>query len=218
MVRWITTAGLVFAFSAPLAAQQPGSQAVLEKAIRAYKDVNTVEATFTQRIINPMLGKTVEASGEVVQDRPDKISIRFTDPSGDRIVADGKNLWIYLPSTAPGQVMKRRVEANAAGVPDITAMFLEAPREKYALESGGTETVDGRRTDVLHLTARDNTLPFTKATVWVDARDGLVRQFEITEPSGLVRRVMIEKLTVNPKIRAGTFEFEVPNGVRVVEG
>ena len=218
MVRWITTASVLLALGAPLAAQQPDGQAVLEKAIRAYKDVNTVQATFTQRITNPMLGKTVEAKGEVVQDRPDKISIRFTDPAGDRIVADGTNLWIYLPSTAPGQVMKRRVSANAAGVPDVTAMFLEAPREKYTLADGGSAAVNGRQTSVLHLTARDRTLPFTKATVWVDAKDGLVRQFEITEPSGLVRRVTIDKLTVNPRIDAGTFQFEVPKGVRVVEG
>jgi outer membrane lipoprotein-sorting protein len=119
---------------------------------------------------------------------------------------------------APGQVIKQKVGANAAGVPDVTAMFLEAPREKYSLASGGSATVNGRQTSVLHLTARDNTLPFTKATVWVDATDGLVRQFEITEPSGLVRRVTFEKLTINPRISAGAFEFEVPEGVRVVEG
>ena len=218
MVRWITTASVLLALGAPLSAQEPAGQAVLERAIRAYKDVNTVQATFTQRITNPLLGKTVEAKGEVVQDRPDKIAIRFTDPAGDRIVADGTHLWIYLPSTAPGQVMKRRVEANSAGVPDVTAMFLEAPREKYGLESAGSETVNGRRTSVLRLTARDNTLPFTKATVWVDASDGLVRQFEITEPSGLVRRVTIDRLVVNPKVTAGAFEFVVPKGVRVVEG
>lgn len=217
MVRWVTMAGLTLALGAPLGAQG-NPQAVLERAIAAYKDVNTVRGTFTQRVTNPMLGKTVEAKGEVVQDRPDKIAIRFTDPAGDAIVSDGTNLWIYLPSTAPGQVMKRRVTANAAGVPDVTAMFLEAPREKYTAASGGSEMVNGRQASVLHLTARDATLPFTKATVWVDAKDGLVRQFEITEPSGLVRRVTIDELTVNPRLTTGAFRFEVPKGVRVVEG
>jgi outer membrane lipoprotein carrier protein len=201
-----------------VAAQQNGGQATLDKAIRAYKDVNTVEATFTQRLTNPLLGRTVEAKGEAVQDRPNKISIRFTDPAGDRIVSDGTHLWVYLPSMAPGQVMKQKIGANAAGVPDVTAMFLEAPREKYSLEDGGSATVNGRATSVLHLTARDQTLPFTKATVWVDAKDGLVRQFEFTEPNGLVRRVMIEKLIVNPPVKASAFEFEIPKGVRVVEG
>ena len=106
MVRLVTLAGLTMALAAPVGAQgERDAQAVLERAITAYKDVNTVRATFTQRVTNPMLGKTVEAKGEVVQDRPDKIAIRFTDPAGDAIVSDGTNLWIYLPSTAPGQVM-----------------------------------------------------------------------------------------------------------------
>lgn len=217
MVRLVTLAGLTMALSASAGAQGD-AQTVLERAIAAYKDVNTVRATFTQRVTNPMLGKTVEAKGEVVQDRPDKIAIRFTDPAGDAIVSDGTNLWIYLPSTAPGQVMKRKVDANAAGVPDVTATFLEAPKSKYSSALGGTEAVNGRQATVVHLTARDQSLPFTKATVWVDAKDALVRQFEVTEPSGLVRRVTIEKLTVNPEVGAGPFEFEVPKGVRVVQG
>jgi hypothetical protein len=36
----------------------------------------------------------------------DRIAVRFTDPAGDRIVADGRSLWIYLPSTAPDQVIR----------------------------------------------------------------------------------------------------------------
>ncbi|HEX7019386.1 MAG TPA: outer membrane lipoprotein-sorting protein, partial [Gemmatimonadaceae bacterium] len=109
------------------------------------------------------------------------------------------------------------VSANAAGVPDVTATFLEAPREKYTSALGGKESVNGREATVVHLTAKDRSLPFTKATVWVDAKDALVRQFEVTEPSGLVRRVTISKLTLNPKVEAGAFEFEVPKGVRVVQ-
>jgi outer membrane lipoprotein carrier protein len=218
MVRLVTIAGAVLALSAPVAAAQNGTQATLDKAIRAYKDVNTVRATFTQRITNPLLGRSAEAKGEVVQDRPNKIAITLTDPAGDRIVSDGTYLWVYLPSSAPGQVMRQKLGANAAGVPDVTALFLEQPRAKYSLADGGAATVNGRATSVVHLTAKDETLPFTKATVWVDDRDGLVRQFEYTEPNGLVRRVTIDRLTVNPAVAGSSFEFEVPKGVRVVEG
>lgn len=218
MVRFITVAAAVAAFSAPAAAQQDGAQAALDKAIRAYKDVKTVQATFTQRLTNPLLGRTTEAKGRVVQDRPNKIAITFTDPAGDRIVSDGTHLWVYLPSSAPGQVMKRRVEANSAGVPDVTAMFLEQPRSKYSVRGGGADKVNGRAATVLHLTAKDETLPFTKATVWVDDRDGLVRQFEYTEPSGLVRRVTIDRMEINPAVEASAFRFAVPSGARVIDG
>jgi outer membrane lipoprotein carrier protein len=218
MVRWVTIVGTAVALSAPVAAAQSGGEAALDRAMRAYKDVNTVQATFTQRLTNPLLGRTTQAKGEVVQDRPNRIAITFTDPAGDRIVSDGTHLWIYLPSTAPGQVIKQKVGANAAGVPDVTAMFLEQPRAKYTLEEGGSATLNGRQTSVLHLTAKDRTLPFIKATVWVDDRDGLVRQFEYTEPNGLVRRVTIDRLVVNPKVDAGAFRFEVPPGARVVDG
>ena len=59
--------------------------------------------------------------------------------------------------------------------------------------------------------------PFAKATVWIDDADGMIRQFEVTESSGLVRRIRLTKLTVNPTIAASEFQFTVPKGVRVVE-
>lgn len=216
MVRLITIAGAMLALTAPIEAQQSNGTPALDRAIAAYKSVKTVRATFTQHLKNPVLGTTATASGTAVQQRPGRIAITFTDPKGDRIVADGAWLWLYLPSTAPGQVIKTKVGANAAGIPDVTASFLEAPRSKYAAREGAVDMVGGRKARALHLTAKDATLPFTKATVWVDERDGLIRQFETTEPSGLVRRITITKLEPNAAVKAGEFRFTPPSGVRVV--
>lgn len=211
-------AGAMLALTAPLGAQASGAApGALERAIAAYKSVKTVRATFTQHLKNPVLGTTTTAKGVAVQQRPGKIAITFSDPKGDRIVADGTWLWLYLPSTAPGQVIKAKVGANAAGVPDVTASFLEAPRSRYTAREGAVETVAGRKARALHLTAKDQTLPFTSAIVWVDERDGLVRQFEVTEPSGLVRRITITALEPNAAVKASEFRFAVPTGVRVVE-
>ena len=56
--------------------------------------------------------------GVFVQERPNRVSITFTEPSGDRIVGDGKSLWVYLPSSTPGQVLKLPADADGAIVAD----------------------------------------------------------------------------------------------------
>jgi outer membrane lipoprotein-sorting protein len=53
--------------------------------------------------------------------------------------------------------------------------------------------------------------------IWVDSADALIRQFELTEPSEIVRRVTIRTLTLNPRIPASAFQFKPPSGTKVIE-
>jgi outer membrane lipoprotein-sorting protein len=54
--------------------------------------------------------------------------------------------------------------------------------------------------------------------VWIDERDSLIRQFEVTEPSGLVRRVVITRLRLNVPVPNSAFVFTPPAGARIVDG
>src|SRR5689334_1470933 len=84
-----------------LAAARPQAD-LLDRAVAAWSKVKTARATFEQTIDNPLTGRTLTASGEYQQQRPGKLSVRFSQPADDRIVADGSRLWLYLPSTTPG--------------------------------------------------------------------------------------------------------------------
>ena len=209
----ITT--VVAAAFAPLSAQP--ADATLKRAVEAYAKVKTVRAAFSQTLSNPLMGTTVTANGEILQQRPNYFSVRFTDPAGDRIVADGKSLWIYLPSTNPGQVIRTRVGENGEGVPDVTAQFLEAPSTRYIVSDVGRGEVGRRSARKLSLIARDASVPFTKATIWVDDIDGLVRQFEMTDANDMVRKVTISELAINVPISKSVFTFTPPKGVKVFD-
>jgi outer membrane lipoprotein carrier protein len=192
--------------------------ATLDRAVRAYKKVSTVRASFTQTITNPLLGATVTSAGEVVQRRPNHVSVKFSDPAGDRIVADGKWVWFYLPSSTPGQVIRSPVANGLVGSPDLTAQFLETPAARFDVTDLGREKVNGRPARVLSLVPKPGVdAPFTKAVIWVDSADALIRQFELTEPSEIVRRVTIRKLTLNPALPASAFRFTPPSGTTVIE-
>ena len=193
------------------------AEATLDRAVAAYSKVKTLRASFTQTLTNPLTGSAVTSSCEMVQRVPGQLAVNFTDPAGDRIVADGRVVWLYLPSTNPGQVIKVRAGAGAAGVPDVTSQFLDAPRKRYTVTGAGRATVAGRGTQALTLMPRSDSLPFTKATIWVDDADGLVRQFETTDQSGVTRRVTITKLAVNPPVERTAFVFVPPKGVKVFD-
>ena len=194
-----------------------GQNKAIDRAVAAWKNVRTISGTFEQTLTNPLLRTTTMAKGTFAQQQPNKLSVRFTDPSGDAIVADGTNLWVFLQQAAPGQVLKRPLTDEMASPIDI-GQFLDAPASKYDIVAKGADSVDGRAAQALALTPRKGVdAPFARATVWVDDADGMIRQFEVTEANGLVRRIRLTKLNVNPTIAASEFRFTVPKGVRIVE-
>ena len=98
---------------APLSAQSVAdAEAAYARVMKSWSTTRTLQANFDQTITNPILGRTVASRGVFVQERPNRVSITFTEPAGDRIVGDGKSLWVYLPSSTPGQVLKLPADAD----------------------------------------------------------------------------------------------------------
>ena len=58
--------------------------------------------------------------------------------------------------------------------------------------------------------------PFMAASVWIDDEDATIRQFEVTDASGVQRTVRLKSLRTNVPVDASAFVFTPPAGVRVV--
>lgn len=197
------------------AAQTPSVDVVLDRAVAAHRAARTVRATFEQTLTNPVTGSSAVSRGEFLQQRPNLVAMRFTDPDGDRIIADGRAVWIYLPSMNPRQVIKTSAEMGAAAA-DPTAQFLDSPRTRYRITDGGSATVNGRRTRLLALAPRE-AMSFERARVWIDEGDGTLRQFEVTDGSGVTRLVRLLSLERNVTIDPSAFTFVPPAGAQVFE-
>ena len=99
-----------------------GAQAS-EKALRSFlQEVNTLNAEFTQRVMDER-GSVLEASSGVFYlSRPGKFrwdykNPDFDDEQGQQIVADGESLYFYDPDLE--QVSKRSLENAIAQVPSL---------------------------------------------------------------------------------------------------
>lgn len=199
------------------AARQETPAATIDRASRAFSRARTVRATFEQTLANPVTGSSSRATGELVLQQPNRMSVRFTQPAGDRIVSDGQWLWVYLPSAAPGQVIKLPAKNTGVTGADAVGDLLNSPRARYTVAGAGAATVGGRATRVVTLTPKAENHPLERAKVWVDDADGAVRQVELTDVNGLVRTLRMTAWTLNAAVPASTFRFDVPAGARVVD-
>jgi outer membrane lipoprotein carrier protein len=205
--------GAVLAFGALRAGAQQDS--LLDRAARNVRTARTMQASFEQSLTNPDLGKTTTSRGEFVQQGAAKFAFRFTDPAGDAIVADGAALWVYLPSSARGQVLKLSIAQGAQL--DLINQLLTAPRTSYMIANGGVAPLDGADAAQFTLTPKVTTAPFTKAVIWIDTASAVVRQIEATEPSGLIRRIRFRNVRTDGELRPDALTFVVPPNVKVLD-
>ena len=147
---------------------------------------------------------------------PARDSVRRTGQ--DAIGAAGQFVGVHLPTSAPGQVIKRAGTDRASVPIDLTGQFLDQPRKKYDIAAAGTKTVSGHPAHGLALTAKAGTGgAFSKATVWVDDDDSLIREFEATDNNGVTRHVRLTTLEPNATVDRSTFSFTPPKGVKIVD-
>jgi outer membrane lipoprotein carrier protein len=205
--------------AAPAAvAQAPDPGAILDRAVAKFSHVTTLRADFTQFVQDPMLGGADTSWGEFLQQRPGKFALRWQRPRGDLIVADGRVMWVYLPSSVPNQVVKTNLTGRPGESADLVAEFLDQPQRRFAVTYVRADSVRGRAADVLALVPRQpGTLPYNRVTIWVDREDTLVHRVEVSEGSGAVRRITFDRMRTNEPIPASSFRFRPPAGARIVD-
>lgn len=195
--------------------QDPGP--VLDRASKAYEAVQNLSADFVQIIDNPMLGGPDTTRGRLFQRRPSFFAMRFTEPAGDRVVADGHRLWLYTPSSTPGQVIRTAIPGRGTTGPNLIGQFVEHPRERYTARYVRADSLTEGAVDVIALVPKTADLPYSDATVWISRKDGLVRRIDITESSGQRRTIILQKLALNRGVATREFRFVPPAGSRVVD-
>jgi outer membrane lipoprotein carrier protein len=143
--------------------------------------------------------------------------MQFSDPLGDAIVMDGEHLWVYTPSTTPGQVVRLKVPSDPTYGPNVLAWILTNPAQRYQSQYLRADAIGARAMDVIALTPLDRSLPFSEAVIWLDQYDNLPRRLEVRERNGQRRTLVFSSVETSGRVSSQAFRFEVPAGVRIVD-
>jgi outer membrane lipoprotein carrier protein len=219
LVRRLLCVGALLApvmLVAQSAAANARAATMLDRTAALYTGSRALSADFTQRVKNPITLSEAASAGRYLQRGPGVFAVNFSQPAGDRIVSDGRTLWVFVPSAAPGQVLKMPVGANSIGGVDLVGQFFTTPSRKYTVTDGGTAAVAGVMLQKLVLVPRSD-MGLTRAVLWVVPATGVLRQLEVTEGSGVVRTLSFVTITRGGSLPANAFTFSVPRGITVVD-
>lgn len=203
-------------FTTPLAqAQSAKSGASIETLKNFLNNVNSLRATFKQVVYTPQQEKeksrTQESSGTFILVRPNQFLFDYTWPYEQKIISDGKKLWLYDVDLE--QVTEKAYSDAVGSTP-------------AALLAGGADAAMAQENFTL------SAMPDADGAQWVRAtpkqEEGQINYAEIGFQNGMLSALVIvdnfgqkstlkfSNIEVNPKIAPNTFAFEVPEGVDVV--
>lgn len=213
-VAYPTTDGLASSGQAA-----PDVREILARAESTYNELSSLRARFKQTIEVPLLERTRTGSGVWYQKGRGRFKMEFEDPVGDVIVADGTYIWLYYPTTNPGQVIRSTIEARTTGahMVDLQGRIFEDAKTIYDAAYVLEEEVTDRPAHLIELTPREAS-PYRRVRVWVDAENYLVRKFEIIEENETVRTVELGRLEPDAPIPDWFFQFDAPPNVDLFQG
>jgi outer membrane lipoprotein-sorting protein len=194
--------------------QQPTALQILEGAATQYRGTSAICADFAQERTVTLLRETRRGRGRLCQKQPNLFMMRFTEPSGDRVIADGKDFCQYTPSTDPKQAICIPM-SRAGNAYDFHREFLERPAEKYNLTLEGQEAIDGAQTHRVLLVPKQ-AAGYRQAKLWIDARTRLVKQLELHEENGTIQRITMSNIDLSATPPANAFRVDLPAGVEVL--
>jgi outer membrane lipoprotein carrier protein len=202
---------------APAAGARSSDRAaeILTRVEQAANGIRSLEADFTQTLNVPLLGSSQRSAGKLYQRKPDRFLMRFSDPDGDVIVADGRYFWLYYPSSDRTQVIRTSIAEGGQSV-DLQQQFLSNPNQRFVATLASNESVAGRSSYVLTLVPRGASA-YKILKIWVDKEDYLVRRFEMTEENESVRRVELRNVRTNHALANSLFTFTPPAGAQIIQ-
>jgi chaperone LolA len=217
--RALAATALVVALPAASASGQESQNRalrILSSAADHYARMSSLCADFVQHLSIPLLKEERTGKGRLCERQPDRFAMRFTEPKGDAVVADGTSLWLYYPSSDPKQVIQIPM-ADAPGSYDFHRAFLENPDQKYEATYVGVDTVADHRTYHLHLVPKSDSVSYKSAEVWIDTGDDpVLRRLKAQEENGSVRTVTLTNVQADPKVDPSWFTFTPPPGTQVI--
>jgi outer membrane lipoprotein carrier protein len=210
------TAGAVLGVAVPLFAQSP-SPGVADLAARVqarYDTVRDLSAKFVHTYEGGVLRKKVTERGTVQIKKPGRMRWEYTDPEKKVFIADGTQIYSYIPadrqvyvSAMPASDQATTAALFLTGKGNITRDFAVSAAELPAAPAG---------TSVLKLVPKQAERDYEMLFLAVDPSTYQIRMLSAEDKQGGRSTFTFADIKENTGLADKIFTFRIPRGVEVV--
>jgi outer membrane lipoprotein carrier protein len=216
---------LAFASSASAESESPPAAAVgcaeslAERVQSYYESVVDFRASFEQvthsiTLGNASLGTDAPSRGDVQFAKPGKMRWHYRSPSESVLVSNGEILWIFDPGA--GEVQRLPVTKGYLTGAAMEFLLGEGEILKEFEVSAATCTPDAKGALYLKLIPR-KAASYEYLGLRAKLATGEIIDTDLVDLFGNKTSISFSEMSTNVKPAAATFEFQVPDGVQVID-
>lgn len=194
---------------------------VAEQVQSVFNGLETYSARF--QISTTEGSRSQQLSGRVYYMKPGKVRYEFDQPAGNLIVSDGRTMWFYIRRlNAVGRQdlsLDRRNENNRPIFDEDPLTGLTRLFRKYHYHFDAPDqprAIDGRRFFVLDLEQREKIGGYETMRLFIDPQSYLIQRAEGADSYGKRSVITFSDIALNPPLAGKLFQYEPPEGARVV--
>ncbi len=192
----------------------PSAAEVADRVQAFYGRIRTYQASFEQ-IYRAKVQNTVKRSrGKVFFRKPGKISFRYHEPKGNRVVSNGKRIAAY--DRQHKQLYRSTLKRSQYPAAVAFLMGKRSLKRTFKLRLLDPERRKIKKGYVLEGIPVDATAAYRKILLYVDDKSYQVRRVLVLDAQGNQNRFTFSKPTVNQPIAKSEFKLKTPRGATVV--
>lgn len=192
----------------------PSANEVAESVQKFYDKTKSFKAGFKQRYKVKAYNKSKDSKGQVVFQKPGKMSWRYTS-NGNRVVSDGKIIKVY---EAENKQMYEQTMGKSQ-YPAALAFLVGGGnlKKEFKLRKLNNKDVNFEGGYVLEGVPKAPTPAYQKILLYVDGGTYQVRRVLLLDAQGNRNRFDFELPRINDKVAANEFNFRPPAGTQVIK-
>ena len=203
-----------FSTLASAAPATPTAEAIATRVQAFYDQTKTFQAGFKQEYFIRMHDQRRTSEGRVAFEKPGKMSWKYDQPNGNRVVSDGRTLKVYDRENQ--QMFEQPVDKSQYPAALAFLMGQGELMRSFTLRLLDPATVKFEGGWVLEGTPKDPTPAYQKVLLYIDAATSQVRRVLILDAQGNRNRFDFNSPLVNTPVPTGEFTFTPPEGTQIV--
>ncbi len=189
---------------------------IVDNVKKTFGKIDSYQANFT--IVSDKMGKTKRQTGIIKYKANNKLYIEFSQPYGQKIISNGKMMWIYIP--AMNVVAEQDLNSGSGIFSTGTRSGLSWLFSKYHYRFASKEQPetqdDGSRRYTLFLKQKESRSGFRKLQLWISEKYFILRARGETT-TGKTIDISFSDLKTNVQLPNGIFKLDVPARARVIK-
>ncbi|OHD66709.1 MAG: hypothetical protein A2176_11230 [Spirochaetes bacterium RBG_13_51_14] len=189
---------------------------IVDNIKNTFGKIDSYQANFT--VVSEKMGKTNRQSGVIKYRASNKLCIEFTQPYGQKIISNGKTMWIYIPSmnVVAEQDLNPESDIFSPGTKSGLNWLFSKYHYRFASKEQPETQEDGTKRYTLILKQKESRSGFRKMKLWITPRYFIARA-EGETSTGKKVDISFSDLKTNIDLPGGLFKFDIPARARVIK-